>query len=942
MKLNDKKDLTRWNRAGLSEFKYIHGNAITYLETLRQQLAEEYDRGNNQSTWSELVERFPPKANETLLQNNKRLSAQYYDERRDYAWEILRSFSRSTHILGEYINAYANEGYLPTAVEWDNVRKLVALLDYSPAPPASAETTIALLLKEGQSGIIEKGFAVKNKPGKGESTVIFETQEKLEGHADNNRLQLKDWDKNFTVLKSFAKKRGKKSILRFYLQQLSDDINVGDLGILASSSTGIPVKVKAFKDDSANPYIDLKLLANTSIKSFARYDTTLYLQPAFVASPLANGPASARLKKEAAISVDEVIFARKGSNWNARHVAKNELGHIEFRDFTGSVQENENLYRSRNLTRTTNSKIGSGYLYVLPKDYSNTYNYFVNNKLVKQNVTIKTVAVDDEVNMKVIFGNYGKELYYPGTIKEASTSQADLKDLRFAGKVSDVASGNWAIVESSGKTRFACLIEDIAIDEKWFTLNLKNPPKSVSLLRSTFKLALRHRDYNVNNRSAWQAASTQSSTIVELQSASLAGQLKLGQKLICACDKQAVVVELKEINANRLHLAPAFHLHSDANDFTRHNTIIYANAVRATHGETQPQKIVGNGDASQSNQSFELTSDSISWIADSTFSTGVRADLVLSVGQRVWQQVEDLSLSTGEDHHYQVTINEDNMLSVCFGDGRHGRRLPTGVDNIRVRYRVGYGEDGNLDPHKLVKIAKPDSLVDDFVAPLASSGGAQKESASSMRESAPATVLALKRSVSIEDFTHLAANHSMVWQARAFEKMPDRPARPKIEVIVVAAGGKEFITNSDTAKLIRNFLVQHSAPDTPISVVSYQALHMKLKLSIMVDENAYDKKQVELAVVDHLKSQLGIQQRKLGQALFRSDIIALLEQVEGVENGHCEILASPFAGLAATSQPRLHKGDDGLIRKVAIKPHQLIYLDNDKYPVQISSVTYEL
>ncbi|WP_462160127.1 hypothetical protein [Pseudoalteromonas sp. GB56] len=32
------KDLTRWNRAGLSKFAYIEGNAATYQEDLRHSL----------------------------------------------------------------------------------------------------------------------------------------------------------------------------------------------------------------------------------------------------------------------------------------------------------------------------------------------------------------------------------------------------------------------------------------------------------------------------------------------------------------------------------------------------------------------------------------------------------------------------------------------------------------------------------------------------------------------------------------------------------------------------------------------------------------------------------------------------------------------------------------------------------------------------------------
>ena len=71
-------------------------------------------------------------------------------------------------------------------------------------------------------------------------------------------------------------------------------------------------------------------------------------------------------------------------------------------------------------------------------------------------------------------------------------------------------------------------------------------------------------------------------------------------------------------------------------------------------------------------------------------------------------------------------------------------------------------------------------------------------------------------------------------------------------------------------------------------------------------------------------------------------LIALLEQVEGVENGHCEILNANYSTLDAASRPRLQQASDGMTRKVSIKPDQLIYLDSTAYPLQISCRSYEI
>jgi hypothetical protein len=941
MKFNEKTDLTRWNRAGLSAFRYVDGNAITYLEALRQQLVEAYDLHGNPS-WQELLTRWPELPQETRKQARERLHNQYYDERRDYAWEILRTLARSAHVLGEYTDAYANEAYLPTAVEWDNVRRLVAMLGYRPAPPASARTYLALLYKDGESGEVDKGFAVKNKPKDGAPTVVFETLAKLDGSSELNQLYLKDWDKNFS---SFG--LGKN--IDFPLQELPDKLQIGDLGVLANNLEGLPVKVTGI--DTLAPALSLQVLSDGQVDADYRYyNTSLYLQPAFVAAPLPNGDGSALLEKSAALDKDELIFVKQGASWQVRRMQQNELRHIQLDG--GALNGGGKLYRAQVLNRQYHENLeGGAAVYVLPHGESSIRGIVVDESLNVRSVSIKNFHIhdDDDNHVETVYyitGSYGAKLFYPAKDSIAEFNQADLSAVRFAGKAKDIQTGGWALVTHQNGDRAAYEVAAIDQDEAWFEVDLPGVVGAVELLRSAFKFTLRPRDYDVNGVQAWSSASTEAVTVVELDDAALTESLTLGRRLICAGEGFALAVELKDLQDNdgvvQLQLAPPFHLDPQAAGLTRHDCTLYGNAVLASHGETQPEKILGNGDASQTRQRFELPSDKISWVADAGFASGVRADLTLRVGDRVWQQVEDLAHSGPEDAHYQVKVNEDGVLAVLFGDGRNGRRLPTGVDNVRVRFRTGYGDEGNLAPFSLEKIAKPHRLIEAFVAPLASSGGAEKESAESMRASAPATVLALERAVSLDDFTHLAAHHSMVWQAKAFEKMPDRPARPLIEVVVVPAGGSLFTAGSETALTIQGYLEQHSVPGTPVSVVCYAPVLLALSLSIMVDESAFDKKQVEQAVREHLIEGLALKQRKLGQPLFRSEVIALLEEVEGVENGHCSILDAPYPGMDPAERPRLHPGDDGGIRRVSVKPDQLLYLDIDVYPLTVTTVPYEL
>jgi len=221
-------DLTRWNRSGLTRFRYVDGNAATHLETLRLALvsrfvpaadAEAGDWRWWQGLWEDMpadpailaaltaqIEGYrdaliwedlwvaPPSVPEAPDKREARLLGQYRDDRRDYAWEIMRALARALHVLTEHIDAFANEGYLDTATQWESLRRLVAMLDYKPAPPASAETRLAI--EAETAGTLEQGFRVKYAPPDGGAPLIFESLTDVALVPALNEIRAIDWNRS--------------------------------------------------------------------------------------------------------------------------------------------------------------------------------------------------------------------------------------------------------------------------------------------------------------------------------------------------------------------------------------------------------------------------------------------------------------------------------------------------------------------------------------------------------------------------------------------------------------------------------------------------------------------------------------------------------------------------------------------------------------------------
>ncbi len=326
-----------------------------------------------------------------------------------------------------------------------------------------------------------------------------------------------------------------------------------------------------------------------------------------------------------------------------------------------------------------------------------------------------------------------------------------------------------------------------------------------------------------------------------------------------------------------------------AKGFTKGKLKILANVVLAGHGELKPELILGSGNAALSNQEFTLEVEDVSFTPDATKSSGVTAALEVNVAGRIWEQVSSLRDSTPGDHHYVVRMTEEGYVKIVFGDGEYGRRLPTGKNNIRVRYRVGSGLAGNVPAGNLEKPVNPHPLVESIIQPLQASGGGDLEDTSSLRENAPPTILTLDRAVSLSDFSRLAASHSSIWQAKAYSKILHDRKTESVEVVVVPAGGIKPSEIDDPYKDIRIFLQSHALPGITVSVKHFNALRFNLRVLVRIKTDEFNADKVKNSVISALIDHFSLENRKLGQHLYLSEVYKVVEEIEGVENSICEV-----------------------------------------------------
>lgn len=332
--------------------------------------------------------------------------------------------------------------------------------------------------------------------------------------------------------------------------------------------------------------------------------------------------------------------------------------------------------------------------------------------------------------------------------------------------------------------------------------------------------------------------------------------------------------------------------------FTVGNLVVRGNVVSAGHGETRPVKVLGSGQASQPGQSFVLEVDDVAFVADAAYAAGVRAAIDLIIDGQTWQPVDTLNDSAPADAHYTVRPTEDGFLLLQTGDGTRGRRLPTGSSNVTVRYRVGTGLAGNIAAGGL-KLAKPHYLVAGVRQLFDATGGGDAEGVESLRTNAAASVLTLERAVSLSDFAALAAAQASVWQAAARELRGTQRGLRRVEVIVVPAGGGE-LGNLETALV--ETLNAHTLPDVDVLITRFTSVAFRLDVTVRVRSEAFDPAVVAADVRTVLLAALSLEHRKLGQDIYLSEIIEIVESTAGVENSTCVLNAEPALRRSAVDQ----------------------------------------
>lgn len=371
--------------------------------------------------------------------------------------------------------------------------------------------------------------------------------------------------------------------------------------------------------------------------------------------------------------------------------------------------------------------------------------------------------------------------------------------------------------------------------------------------------------------------------------------------------------------------------------YRRDTLRVYANVVRATHGETRAE-VLGSGDASAPMQTFALKQSPLTYVSAPTAS-GVESTLRVRVNDILWHETDTLAGLKPLDREYVTKTDEAGATSVVFGNGREGARLPTGNENAKAVYRFGIGKPGNLKAGQINQPTTKPLGVKEVTNPLASTGGADREGRDEARRNAPLAVMALDRLVSVRDYEDFARTFAGVAKASAARLSDGR--RRVVHVTIAGADDVPVSPDSDLFKNLREALHKFGDPFQPVELAVRYLKTLFVSANVKVHPD-YLWESVEPKVRAALLERFGFDRRDLGQDALQSEAVAAAQSVEGVvyvdfdifddvaEGVSAEELLTlgEDLGLRARVRSRLAhvEADAALRRESRIRPAQLVLL----------------
>jgi hypothetical protein len=780
----------------------------------------------------------------------------------DPAVALVDAWAAVLDVLAFYQERIANEGYLRTAVELASVYALAAEIGYTPNPGAAADVMLAFQMETSpgapREATIPTGTKVQSLPDPKVKAQTFETVADLDARPEWNTLLPR----------------------RTVPQHLSID---GKQATFAGTGTGLkPGDGLLFVGDHrerkpASQHWDFRVLETVSVDTLAVTTTVTW------GKPLGHHRTALRVHPERhdlhifAMKTRAGVFGYNAADWRA--MPDTLRTHY---DSTGHATQWPNFVIYSPLKTDTidldaiyPEAAAAAYVILSLRNYTHLFKIKAKTEAARADFALsgKTTRITLEGTNLANYAGYVRE-----TVVHLQGPDLPLADIQLVNpiqsdsitldRVVDGLPAGRALIVTGKRARavVANRVRNLKVlpDDGSAPVPLQ-PGELLLLTKPYLKLPGGHRTWYVHAPGGVQG------TIH-----GVAGELRWA----AALDSDPGIAETATLHRSELIDGSHTRLVLTAplaNCYDRGSLKVSANIAPGTHGETK-HEVLGSGDGSQPFQSFPLRQAPLTYVSSSTPS-GATTTLSVTVDDVAWTEVPSLFGTGPRDRVYVVRIGADGNVTVEFGDGVTGARLPTGVENVKATYRVGTGTQGMVAADRITLLLTRPMGVRSVDNPVPAGLGADPEQLVDARRNAPQKVVTFDRVVSLTDFEDFARIFAGI--AKALAGWVWDGASREVHVTVAGVAGAGVDPGGKTFQHLVAAITDFGDPHQRFKIDTYDPQRFGVEAGIFV-EAGRDPATVLADANAALIGAFGFEQRSLAQPVFESEVIAALQGSPGV------------------------------------------------------------
>lgn len=294
-----------------------------------------------------------------------------------------------------------------------------------------------------------------------------------------------------------------------------------------------------------------------------------------------------------------------------------------------------------------------------------------------------------------------------------------------------------------------------------------------------------------------------------------------------------------------------------------------------------------------------------------------------------WTQVQHVVDFGPTDQVFTAETGADDIVTITFGDGVSGV-IPTLYSEIRARYVVGGGAEGNVDDDTLITIDYLPGLSEIQVSAIQSAitvtnpdvalGGSDPESTDQIRTSAALALRANNRAVTLQDYADLclavtgvgkANATAAVWTSVTVYIAPTRNVTDADESPGLDSLSNPTIEWDNLQTDVENYLSDKILLGTSVTVSP--PVYVDIVVSIDYTKlDQYTQAEVESAIKNQLLIDFGYTGMDFEDTIYPQDIEYSVQQVPGVKTA--KVTSFYLDGDPVTLETSLVSGADEIFR----------------------------